>query len=147
MTQSDENPEVELYNDDALTPVYEWKNVAYSFEELITILLKEHSKEHLCVAPPINVAHNVAFLIENSKMKKSDDLKCDDMGAWIHTGSPKLPAKVTYDRKGKINEIIRITNDDHLDSRDSLILKRIYYVNKSSNDVRKILSTLQGKLR
>lgn len=80
--RSSENSEVELYKDDALTPVYEWKNAAYSFEELIKILLEEHSKEHLCVAPPINVAHNVAFLIENAKMKKLDDLKCDDMGAW-----------------------------------------------------------------
>lgn len=122
--------------------------MAYSFEELIRILLKEHSKEHLCVAPPINVAHNVAFLIENAKMKKLDDLKCDDMGAWIHTGSPKLSAKLIYDRKGAIDEIIRIGNDDDLGTHDSLTLKRIYYVNKSSNDVRKIISTLvQGKLR
>ena len=83
--KSIENTEVELYNDDALTPVYEWKNVAYSFKELIRILLTEHSKEHLCVAPPINVP----------QMKKLDDLKCDDMGAWIHTGSPKLSAKLT----------------------------------------------------
>ena len=55
--KSNKNSEVELYNDDALTLVYEWKNVAYLFEELIRILFKEH----LCVAPPINVAHNVAF--------------------------------------------------------------------------------------
>ena len=40
-----------------LTLVHEWKNVAYLFEELIRILFKEH----LCVAPPINVAHNMAF--------------------------------------------------------------------------------------
>ena len=120
--------------------------MAYSFAELIRILLKEHSK-HLRVAPPINVAHNVVLLIENAKMKKLDDLKWDDMGAWIHTGSPKLSAKLTYDRKGAIDEIIRIGNDDDLETHDSLTLKRIYYVNKSSNDVRKIISTLQGKLR
>ena len=42
-----------------LTLVHEWKNVAYLFEELIRILFKEH----LCVAPPINVAHNVAFFL------------------------------------------------------------------------------------
>ena len=46
------------------------------------------------------------------------------------------------------DEIIRIGNDDDLGTHDSLTLKRIYYVNKSSNDVRKIISTLvQGKLR
>ena len=54
-----------------LTLVHEWKNVAYLFEELIRILFKEH----LCVAPPINVAHNVAFFfIGNAKMKKLDTL-------------------------------------------------------------------------
>ena len=118
--------------------------MAYSFEELIRILLKEHPREHLCVAPPINVAHNVAFLIENAKMKKIDYLKSDDMGARLHTGSPKLSAKLTYDEKGGIDEITRIDNNEDLEIHERLTLKRIYYVNKSCNDVRKILSTLQG---
>jgi len=86
----------------------------------------------------------VAFLIENAKMKKLDDLKCDDMGAWIHTGSPKLTAKLTYDEKGGIDEITRIDNNEDLEIHESLTLKRVYYVNKSCNDERKILSTLQG---
>ena len=33
---------------------------------------------------PINVAHNVTFLTDASKMKDRDDIKCDDLGSWRH---------------------------------------------------------------
>ena len=38
---------------------------------------------------PINIAHNVTFLVNNDSLKNPEALKCDDMGSWEHKGTPK----------------------------------------------------------
>ncbi len=133
------------YNDDALTLVFEWRRKAYAFKHLVEILLGEHSQERLCVSQPLNVAHNVSFLVDNSKLKNIEDLKCDDMGAWEHTGSPKKSFCVKRDKHGRIKDVTVLEgNESPNEESGTLTLKRVYYVNKSSSDVRKIISTVQG---
>ncbi|XP_028410639.1 uncharacterized protein LOC114533331 [Dendronephthya gigantea] len=142
-------PESTLYHDDALTPVFSWKKNAFSAECLVNILLNEHESSTLCVSTPINIAHNVTFLIDNSKIKMKEDIKCDDMGVWLHTGSPKKSFRVLRKNSGKISQITSVisTSDELTQGQAQLVtLKRVYYVNKSSADLRKIISTLEGTL-
>ncbi|CAB4026604.1 High affinity nerve growth factor receptor [Paramuricea clavata] len=68
-----------LFHDDALTPVFSWNKKAYTAERLVHILLDKQESGRLCVMTPINIAHNVTFLINNTKMKMEEDVKCDDM--------------------------------------------------------------------
>jgi lipoprotein-anchoring transpeptidase ErfK/SrfK len=144
-TEEDVEPEMELYKGDALTPVYERRNEAYSIDEIAKILIRDQATERLCIAPPDNVSHNVSFLVDNAKMKKIDDIKCDDMGAWIHTGTPKRSMTATY-KNGEIKSILHSTDMECANNGKAFVVKRTYYVNKSSSDVRKILSSLEGRL-
>lgn len=144
-TEEDVEPEMELYKGDALTPVYERRNEAYSIDEIAKILIRDQATERLCIAPPVNVSHNVSFLVDNAKMKKIDDIKCDDMGAWIHTGTPKRSMTATY-KNGEIKSILHSTDMECANNGKAFVVKRTYYVNKSSSDVRKILSSLEGRL-
>ena len=114
---------------------------------MVHILLDEQESGSLCVATPINIAHNVTFLIDNTKMKMEEDIKCDDMGIWLHSGSPKRSFAVLRKMSGKISNItpVATTNEESTQGQAQVVtLKRVYYVNKSSKDVRKIMSTLEG---
>lgn len=137
-----------MYNGDALTPVFAWKKDAYTREELVQILLEDHETERLCISQPINIQHNVTFLINNAKIKNLDDIKCDDMGWWRRTGTPKSIFNVYRNNDGSFKDIRHVTRTEtsaaELNSK-MYILKRTYYVNNSSDDLRKIISTLQGK--
>ena len=81
-----ERKEGERYKGEVETPVFAWRREPYQFEQLVRILLGEHEAERLCVSQPVNVSHNVAFLVNNAKIKDLNDLKCDDMGVWEHNG-------------------------------------------------------------
>lgn len=136
------------YNGDVLTPVFEWQKQAYQFESLVKILLGEHAPERLCVSQPVNIAHNVSFLVNNARIKNLDDLKCDDMGAWEHNGSPKKSFLVKRDKHGMVKNVTLLQeNESPEENSDVFTLKRIYYVNKSSSDLRKVISTVQGKYK
>lgn len=128
--------------------MFEWTSDSYqSLEKLARILLDDYAKERLCVAPPINIAHNVTFLVDNDSLKKKEDLKCDDMGAWEHTGSPKKDITVTYTSKGKVDDIIDTSKclDIVAEHSKNFVIKRAYYVNKTSKDLKKMFCTLHGK--
>ena len=130
---------------DVLTPVFSWSKEAYASETLVRILLSEHETERLCISQRINIAHNVSFLIDTSKFKVRDDLKCDDMGSWKHNGSAKMFFNVKRNEDGGIKRIKHVKSMIPSEDVQMYTLKRIYYVNNCSNDVLKIISSLFGK--
>jgi hypothetical protein len=83
----------------------------------------------LCVSQPIDIQHNVAFLIDNAKIKNLDDIECDDMGSWKHSGTPRSIFHVDRDKDGNVRQIQNVrrieTSVGELDS-SMYILKRIY---------------------
>eukprot|EP00794_Sanderia_malayensis_P013256 gene13256-14620_t len=136
-------PHGEAYKCDTRTPVFSWRKEPYEFVDIAKILLSTYTRESLCVAPPINVSHNVSFLAEYSSFTNWEDLKCDDMGAWKHTGSSKRyyhvdmidekPATITLVTKSEFRE------------QGLWQMKRIYYKNKSDCSIRKTISIMQGE--
>ena len=93
---------------------------------------------------PINIVHNVTFLIDNTRIKNKEDIKCDDMGVWLHTGSPKRSFEVLHKISGKISKITfaTATNEESAKGQAQVFtLKRVYFVNKSSLD---LSPTLEG---
>ena len=86
----------------------------------------------MCVAPPINIAHNVTFLVDNASLKSPEDLKCDDMGAWDHTGTPKKEVAVTYTKDGTVDNVTDKCPNDVIKDKKNVVVKRVYYVNKTS---------------
>ena len=134
------------YKEDVCTPVYSWSRKAYSCKGLVRLLLQDYEPEFLCISQPVNVAHNVSFLVGNCMMKNKDDLKCDDMGVWKRTGSPSKWFSIKRDENNDVAEIVPLQGKPGPKDDNVYQLRRIYYVNGSDRDVRKVISTLQGKL-
>lgn len=138
-------PAGEPYKDGALTPVFAWNKTAYTGEQLVMILLGTYEAEETCISQPINVSHNVSFLVDTRSFLHTDDLKCDDMGAWKHNGSPKCNFRVVKDSKG-INKIFTLGRNHDKSTQqlraDDYELRRTYYRNSSGPAVSKIVCKL-----
>lgn len=130
-----------------MTPVFSWKKTAYNSEELVAILLGTYEPEQMCISQPINVSHNVSFLVDTRSLQHDDDLKCDDMGVWKNNGCPKCSFLVQRDSRGikRVVALDRNTNNLLQSTDNVFVLKRSYYQNSSAPDVRKIVSKLYGK--
>ena len=72
-------PDHSPYKDDAKISLFSWSNQRFSDEEIVTIILGKYDTEVLCTPPTSNVSHNVAFLVNTGKLRKPNDLKCDDV--------------------------------------------------------------------
>ena len=72
-------PDHSPHKDDAKIPLFSWSSQRFSDEEIVTIILGKYENEVLCTPPTINVSHNVAFLVNTGKLRKPNDLKCDDI--------------------------------------------------------------------
>ena len=134
-------PDGSPYKDDAKIPVFSWSSQPFSAEEIVTIILGKYDNEVLCTSPPINVSH-VTFLVNTGKLRQSNNLKCDDMGAWPNNGARKKIVFVKFDCPNDT-----ATMDFSADSEDHNLytLKRSYHKNKSSEDVKKIIAIIEGK--
>ena len=102
------------------------------------ILLGFYEPECLCTSEPLMISNNVTFLISNANFKNVRDIVFDEMGAWKHDGSPHK--RFDVDKSTRSLKIMPSKAND----LNSYILKRIYYENKLSPDLRKIVSTVIG---
>lgn len=154
LSDGDETADVETlkpsgvpYKEDAMTPVFSWQKKAYTAEQLVTLLVVDYNPEETCISPPINVSHNVAFLVDTKSLQHHDDYLCDDMGSWRHNGSPKRKYFVQKDSRG-VKGIYPAK--EHFGTANQAIgnlyeLRRAYYKNRSDESIRKIVSKLYGK--
>lgn len=126
-----------------MTPVFSWRDTAYTGEEMVCLLLGKYDAENLCISQPVNVSNNVLFMLDTSYFKHPDDLKCDDMGSWKHNGSPKRWFSIKKNARG-INTIDRVEKKPGDTNNDIFQLKRTYYTNNSDKTVRKIVAKLEG---
>lgn len=131
----------ELHKGRENLPVFSWRKNVISPLEILEELLKPRNNGTTCSAVPRNISHNVCFMVDVDSLKSSNDWKSDDMGVWKNNG-------VQYFRMGMENDaVFQIDEDDVLeDGINHYIIKRTYYKNKSSPDLRKIVSILQGKI-
>ena len=77
-------------------------------------------------------------------LKRQDDIKCDDMGSWRHNGTLKILVLVSTDDEGRLSIKTIKENPEH--DTNVYLITRTYYEKHWSNDVRKIISTLESKL-
>ena len=126
-----------------MTPVFSWRNTAYTAKEMVRVLMEKYDAENQCISQPLNVFNNVSVLLDVSYFKHLDDLKCDDMGSWKHNGSPKRWFCIKQNARG-VNTIESVEKKPVDTTRDFFQLKRTYYKNCSDETVRKIVAQLEG---
>ena len=133
------SPDGTLYKGDMHLPVLSWKTQPYQRMRWL-----KHYLGHTSKSQPIDASNNVTFLISNSRLiskssfKNVKDIVCHDMGAWKHNGSPLKYFVV--DKSSRKNDLKPSATKDP----GCYILKRIYYQNISSPDLRKIVTTISG---
>ena len=83
----------------------------------------------------------MCFLVDKKSLQSGNDWKSDDMGSWRNNG-------VQHFHLGMQGEsVFYMDGDDEMqDNVNQYTLKRTYYKNKSSPDLRKIVSFLEGEL-
>ena len=135
------NPDGRPYKNDVSVPVFLRIKSAFSWEEITKILLRKYDKEQVCLSQRIIVSNNISFLLDHSKFQNESDIMCDNMGVWKHTGSPKI----CFTLSDETSDISKCNTNNTGEGSKVYTLKRVYYRNTSSGDVRKIVSTVYGK--
>ena len=115
--------------------MFDWQPMDKTPAEILKILLKPTADIRTCKAPPNNISHNVCFLLDTSYLESQNDWKCDDMGAWTNNGVKRIQLALRTD-----GDIVPVDSPF-----EGYTLKRVYYKNKSSPDLKKVVSSLQGK--
>ncbi|CAB4017313.1 Mitogen-activated kinase kinase kinase A [Paramuricea clavata] len=123
------------YNDDANTPVYEWATKVKSVDKVLPILLMEPTFATTCTRVPTAISDDVCFLIDTSKLSSHTDWKCDDMGAWKNNGVQRHKLRTPISDEDLL-ENEHVTINEHT-------VKRIYFKNNSSPDLRKYVTFLE----
>lgn len=79
---------IAIYENEQSPPVYEWTHQkrTISVEELAKILIMQDPNP--VTIQPINVCHNVTFLVDLTRLDDYDDIKADEDGVWHRKGSP-----------------------------------------------------------
>ena len=90
---------------------------------------------------PNNIKHDVSFVIDTSRLKSQSDWKCDDMGAWRNNGVRKS----CFQHKNGI--ISAVEKDKSHCSDPTHTLVRIYFQNRTSPDLKKLVSFLEGNVK
>lgn len=137
-------PDGTAYKGDVTTPVFSWSRTAYSGETLVKLILNNYEPECLCVSQPVNVENNVSFVVDCSKLHNHNDIKCDDMGAWKHKGSPKRFFLVERNNSNEILSVVPLDEKCDKQKEDVYLLRRSYSENASDSTVRKIVATVTG---
>ena len=111
--------------------VLSWKTQSYQWDEIVKTLLGSYEEEYLCKSQPTDVSKNVTLLIPNSSFK-------NDTRASKHNGSSLKYFVV--DKSSGNNDL----KPSAMKDPGCYILKRIYYQNISSPDLRKIVAAISG---
>ena len=70
------------------SPVYEVPWGCYTGEQILKILLNPRiNKKKICHSKPSNVTQSATFVVDLESLDHPDDIKKDDFGKWVYSGS------------------------------------------------------------
>ena len=134
-----------FYRGNKSIPVFEWNKPlhTYKVQDVAQTLLCD-SKKDVCFCTPTNVEHNCTFLVDQSKLKCMADLRADDSGSWKNNGVRCVIIAVNH---GGVAIIARDKEaKGYKMNYDQYQLTRTYFIHRTSQDFRKVIFTLFGKL-
>ena len=129
----------EFYNGKETLPVFDWNPEEKTPIEIFDILMKPAEELTTCTSVPSLISHNACFLLDVRNLPSKNDWKSDDMGSWKNNGVQHLRYHV-----GEDEDVILETEESREKAGTIVTMKRIYYKNNSSPDVKKIASFLEG---
>lgn len=134
-----EKPVVEFYDNDPELPLLARMDHGYPVHSLIQSLLASDMQENrICKVQPLGVTANAVFQIDLDCVA-FEDLKADDLGSWLATGTRR-----TYFRFTQTNAVRYATGVPN--SIEYFLLTRRYYVHKTYNRFHRIICDIKGRL-
>lgn len=133
----EDKPVLELYDNDPELPLLARMDHGYPVHSLIQNLLASDVQENrVCKVQPLGVTKNAVFQIDLDCVA-FEDLKADDLGSWVATGTRR-----TYFRFTHTNAIRYATSVPA--SSEYFLLTRRYYIHKTYNRFHRIISDIKG---
>lgn len=113
----------------------------FSVEDTVKCLLHPQLNcQYVCQRVPITVSHNVAFLVDVTKLDDPGDIDNDNMGVWKNNGVDTCYVKVARDTKQQVKSVTKCT----LQNPPTYKVKRCYRIHGTDSTLRKITTTLYG---
>ncbi len=132
-----------FYNGDTALPVFKWASSKHHFslEELGHILVTDSTPStKQCTQQPTAVHHNVAFVVNLTKLNDYRDIRADENGVWKRNGAPV--AFISVHNSGKTKKVVRRkTMKSH---PNCFKLSRTYYTHSCSPDFHRIITVVYG---
>ena len=129
-----------------MLPVYKrtMSKEHFSIETLAKLLLDTDSavasgKLKVCSTQPVQVCHNVTFLVDLHALDEPMDIRADENGVWDRKGSPV--AYVSIHTNGGTTAVYKRS---HMGSHSNHYkITRVYYRHSSSPDFTRIITTVK----
>ena len=140
----------ELYNGDKALPVFTRissnKKRLFSYQDAaMAILWPKLSKKHICTRVPISVSHNVAFIVDTTKLGDVQDVLSDDMGSWKNNRVDTMAIKIRKSHD-EVKAVQRVGTAKEAAPGDSsqYTLRRVYRSLNADSTLKKIITTVSG---
>lgn len=127
---------LEYYEGDPELPIFSRVTNGYSAEHVIHILMVATPSNKISVVQPVAVSENATFLIDLEKVDFCD-LKSDDMGAWVTTGT-----KATHFYFNGSADTLVFTSRKGV--RAKYVLKRRYYIHGTYQKYHRMIAVVEG---
>ena len=94
---------IQYLNDNKSLPIYSRQNKLRTSSLQTVRAILDCPANLLRSSHPINISINCAFVVDTSKLRDSNDIKCDDCGVWKQTKTTTNHLKLTFDEDGAVN--------------------------------------------
>ena len=129
---------------DYAQPLYEVPPSKYSAERILKILLDPSiSQSKICTIRPVDITKSSTYVVAINKLEHPDDIKNDNFGKWVHSGSHPLYFRV------------QVEHDDYVyvekcaagaTGENVILLRRLHSVHPSNHNFKRMIAFVSGKL-
>ena len=136
--------ETEYFKGDKELPIYSRVSSGYAVGDVVNILLNSNMDERrVCTVQPLSVSENATFVVDVDTVH-FQDLKADDLGVWLPTGTKK--SFFCFTSSGSLKIAQKATAELRNESCYYTLTRR-YYVHKTYDKFHRQLVDIKGQLR
>lgn len=139
-SDSSDETTIQYLNDNRSLPIFSRQNKLRTSSILTIQAILDCPSTLRSLTHPTHVNINCAFVVDTTKLRDSDDIKCDDCGAWKQTKTATTGLKITFMEDGSVGGVETLGGAAR--PRKCYTLIRRHYVCKSAPDLSRHISTL-----
>ena len=123
--------------------MYEVPSGFYTGEQILKILLNPHIiKKKICHSKPCNVSQSSTFVVDLESLQHPDDIKKDDFGKWVYSGSHSV-SYAAYQSNHKL-DFERVTGTPSSNAGNIFQLRRINCHHPTNSQCQRLLAFVTG---